>query len=96
MILILGLVVAVVSISVLGLAYEPGFNASTGTPTPQYSSGQGGGMALEPYNPGLNPSTGMSTSPASTKSYGTTNGIEPYDLGLNPSVVGQSKTGSTR
>lgn len=87
MLLIIGLVVAAVSISGMALAYDLGINASTGTPTPQYSTpAQGGGMALEPYTLGVNPSTGMPDSPASTKSYGTTNGVEPYTLGLDPST----------
>ncbi len=83
MLLIIGLAVVAVSISGLALAYDPGVNPQTGIPIPQYSSPQGGGMALAPYNPG-----------APTKSYGPTNGIEPYNPGFYPSVVGQSKPGS--
>ncbi len=96
MLLIISLAVAAVSISVVALAYQPGFNTRTGTPAPQYSAGPGGGMALEPYNPGITPSTGMPNPPASLKSYGTTDGIEPYNPGLNPSVVGQSKPGPSK
>ncbi len=84
MILIIGLVVAAVSISGMALALDPGLNPSTGTPTPQYSSEPSGGMGLSNFDPGISGSTGMPSAPGSSKSLGGSNGIEPYDPGLNP------------
>ncbi len=96
MLLIIVSVVAVISISGMSLAYDVGINGSTGIPNPQYSSEQGGGMAISNYDLGINGSTGMPRSPAATKSLGSSNGIEPYNPGINGLTGMPASPGTTR